>query len=54
MESSDNETAGVIPFNEYRLSWIAYIRAVVVFFLLSALGVALGAVIHPSAMTGVD
>nr|BCT99732.1 hypothetical protein [uncultured bacterium] len=44
MESSDNETAGVIPFNEYRLSWIAYIRAVVVFFLLSALGVALGAV----------
>lgn len=44
MESSDNETAGVIPFNEYRLSWIAYIRAVVVFFLLSSLGVALGAV----------
>jgi hypothetical protein len=47
MESSDNETASVVSFNEYRLSWIAYIRAVVVFFFLSALGVALGA-LHQS------
>lgn len=43
MESSDNETAGVLPFNEYRLSWLAYMRAVVVFCFLTALGVALGA-----------
>lgn len=44
MESSENESAGVITFNEYSLSWIVYIRVVVLFFLLAALGVALGAV----------
>ena len=43
MESADNETSGGIPFNQYRLSWVAYVRAVVVFFFLSALAVALGA-----------
>lgn len=40
MESADNETSGGIPFNQYRLSWVAYVRAVVVFFFLSALAVA--------------
>ena len=54
MESSDNETAaGVIPFNEYRLSWIAYIRTVVVFFFLCALGVALGALHHSLSVVAV-
>ena len=43
MESADNETSGGVPFNQYRLSWVAYVRAVVVFFFLSALAVALGA-----------
>lgn len=43
MESADNETSGGIPFNQYRLSWVAYVRAVVVFFFLSALAAALGA-----------
>lgn len=43
MESADNETSGAVPFNEYRMSWVAYIRAVVVFFILTALGVTLGA-----------
>lgn len=42
MESSDNESLGGIPFNEYRLSWVAYIQALVVFFFLSALAVAIG------------
>lgn len=43
MESSDNENAGAVPYQEFRLSWLAYVRALVVFFLLSALGVAVGA-----------
>lgn len=43
MEASDNETSGGMPFNQYRLSWLAYIRALVVFLLLTTLGVALGA-----------
>ncbi|WP_281661194.1 hypothetical protein [Microvirgula aerodenitrificans] len=42
MESADNETPPLPPFNEYRLSWIAYIKAVGLFFVLSAIGVALG------------
>lgn len=43
MESSINETAGRIPFYEFRLSWVAYIRPLIVFFLLSSLGIVLGA-----------
>ncbi len=43
MEASDNESAGAVPFQEYRLSWLAYVRALMMFFLLSALGIALGA-----------
>ena len=33
MESSDNENAGAVPYQEFRLSWLAYARALVVFFL---------------------
>lgn len=33
-----------MPFREYQLSWLAYLRAVVVFLFLSALGIALGAI----------
>lgn len=43
MESSLNETSGRIPFHEFRLSWVAYIRPLIVFFLLSGLGIVLGA-----------
>lgn len=42
MESAHNETANSVPFSEFRLSWVAYIRALVVFFILCGLGVALG------------
>lgn len=44
MESSINETAGGKPFYQFRLSWVSYIRPVIVFLGLSGLGIALGLV----------
>lgn len=53
LESADNETWGGIPIRKYRLSWVAYIRAVVVFFLLCGLAVALGAIHYLLSIVGV-
>ncbi|WP_265644866.1 hypothetical protein [Verminephrobacter aporrectodeae] len=47
MESENNETSGGIRFNQYRMSWVAYVRPALVFFLLSALAVVLGT-LNPS------
>lgn len=42
MESAHNETMHGVSFSEYRLSWVAYIQALIVFFILCGIGVGLG------------
>lgn len=41
MEASYNETSGGIPHHEFRLSWVAYILPLIVFFVLCGLCVGL-------------
>ena len=43
MESSINEQSSGLPFEEYKLSWLAYLQVTVVFMILAALAVSLAA-----------
>lgn len=53
MESSNGEGSGTATLNTYRLSWIAYIPAIFVLFLLLALSAGMGMIQIPGTSTAI-